>query len=158
VYPVFERLSDPLPRRDEDKEPDSGENLAWSEPEPLVGATRPSRPGLLLIERLIGGRWMPVYLGMSATGAGQALRWIVQAPAILGLQPAWNEFRARIAEAGFDTTDAAGRATLRRLRDETAAAFARGGTQVLVGPGPAAPSAVRNAGDGRPTLSAGAPE
>jgi len=137
---VFERLTDPLPKRQEDGQPSASENLDWSGPEPLVEATRPARPGLFVIERLIDGRWTPVYLGISATSAGQALRWIVQAPTILGLQVAWDAFRVRVAEVGFDTTDAAGRAALRRLRDETAAAIARKGGRVLVGPGPGAPS------------------
>jgi hypothetical protein len=160
-YPVFERTVADAPRgRDEDGAPGRGDDLAWSSPEPLAGAMRPSRPGLFVIERLSEGRWAPVYVGMSSVGAGQALRWIVQAPAIVGIQADWNAFRVRIAEAGFGTTDPAGRAALRRLRDETAAAIESAeGRQVLVGPGPgAAPAAAaRSLGAAPPYISRAAP-
>ncbi|GAC1339005.1 MAG: hypothetical protein NVSMB18_06410 [Acetobacteraceae bacterium] len=136
-YPVFERtIDDPVSADDAQGDADRGDDLVWSPPEPLEEATRATRPGLFVIERSRGGRWVPLYVGMSSAGVGQALRWIVQAPVILGLDVDWPTLRVRIAEASFGT-DPAGRAALRRKRDETAAAIERaGGRPVLKGPGP----------------------
>jgi hypothetical protein len=139
-YPLFERTVDDGPSERVADVVGSGrdDDLAWSSPEALADA-RPSRSGVFVIERLSGKRWAPVYVGMSAIGVGHALRWIVQAAAIFGVNADWNTLRVRVGEAGFDTANPAGRATLRRLRDETAAAIEiSDGRRVLVGPGPAA--------------------
>jgi hypothetical protein len=87
-----------------------GSELAWSDPQSLAGPLSALRPGLFVIERLSGREWSPTFVGMSATGVGQALRWITQTPAIIGLSANWDAFRVRVAEAGFDTADPAGRA------------------------------------------------
>jgi hypothetical protein len=138
-YPVFERLPEP-PAADRDAADDTatGYDLTWSEPEPLQGATRAAGPGLFVVERRGNGAWRPVYVGMSGSGVGRALRWIVQAPAILNVAVAWTPLRARIATAGFDASGASGRAVLRRLRDAVVEAIGRTGARVAVSPGPAA--------------------
>lgn len=123
-YPVYERtITEPEPRAGNAASlgPTADADLTWLEPEPLADVRRPAKAGLFAIERADGNDWTLLQVGMSSTDVGDALRWIVRAPAMLGLEVDWATLRVRIAEAGFDTSTPAGRATLRRLRDETEA-------------------------------------
>jgi hypothetical protein len=137
-YPVFERLPEPsVTDRPADTDAPVEHDLTWSAPEQLENATRAAGPGLFVIERRNNTGWSAVYVGMSGTGVGRALRWIVQAPIVIGASVEWNRLRVRIAEAGVDASGASGRAALRRMRDVVVEAIHRTGARVAVSPGPA---------------------
>jgi hypothetical protein len=102
--------------------PDTGgpDDAAWQAPTPLTQVAPATGPGLFVIERRTGSQWTRAYVGMSASGVGQALRWITRAPRILGVQADLDGLRVHVAEAPFDTATPAGRETLRRWRNEVA--------------------------------------
>jgi hypothetical protein len=104
--------------------PDTGspDDAAWQAPTPLNWVAPTTGPGLFVIERRTGSQWTRAYVGMSASGVGQALRWIVRAPRILGVQADLEGLRVRVAEAPFDTATPMGRETLRRWRNDVAGA------------------------------------
>lgn len=103
--------------------PDAGpDDATWRAPGPLDRVTPTTGPGLFVIERRTGSKWTRAYVGVSASGVGQALRWIVRAPRILGVQADLNGLRVHVAEAPFDTTTPEGRETLRRWRNDVAGA------------------------------------
>jgi hypothetical protein len=102
--------------------PDAGgpDDAAWRTPTPLNQVALTTGPGVFVIERRTGSQWTRVYVGMSASGVGQALRWITRAPRILGVQADLDSLRVHVAEAPFDTATPMGRETLRRWRNNVA--------------------------------------
>jgi hypothetical protein len=118
-------------------------DLTWFASEPLIQAAARAEPGLFVVERRVGSEWLPVHIGMSASGIGRTLRWIAQAPTILGLRPDWPAVRVRTAIlSGMDSGQRRDRAVLRALRDEVAGTIAAAGVRarLFAPPRPAAHS------------------
>jgi hypothetical protein len=116
------------------------DDATWQAPAPLDRVAPTTGPGVFVIERRTGSQWTRAYVGVSASGVGQALRWIVRAPRILGVQADLDGLRVHVAEAPFDTATPEGRETLRRWRNDVAGADPAGNTTV---PGGSAPATTR---------------
>ena len=131
--PEFGPASGPAPT------PNTGspDDATWQAPTPLNRVAPTTGPGLFVIERRTGSQWTRAYVGMSASGVGQALRWIVRAPRILGVQADFDGLRVHVAEAPFDTATPAGRETLRRWHNDVAGAGDPAGNTTV--PGGSAP-------------------
>jgi hypothetical protein len=115
----------------------SADDATWQAPTPLNRVALTTGPGLFVIERRTGSQWTRAYVGMSASGVGQALRWIVRAPRILGVQADFDGLRVHVAAAPFDTATPAGRETLRRWHNDVAGAGDPAGNTTV--PGGSAP-------------------
>lgn len=114
-------------------------DAVWQAPTPLNRVAPATGPGLFVIERRTGSQWTRAYVGMSASGVGEALRWIARAPRILGVQADLADLRVRIAEAPFNTATPEGRETLRRWHKEVAGDDRQAGA-------PASPGSVPTSG------------
>jgi hypothetical protein len=117
------------------------DDAVWQAPSPLDRVGPTTGPGLFVIERRVGSQWTRAYVGMSTSGVGQALRWIVRAPRILGVQADLDGLRVHVAEAPFDTATPEGRETLRRWHSDVAGAVDPAGNTTA--PGGSAPATTR---------------